>query len=131
MDKKKKAPARAKAYESYILSTKLFCGYCGAPITGISATSHTGRKYHYYQCTTNRRDRSCKKKSLRKDYLEDLVVHRTRALLTKANIDLIAQEVVRLCEQENSTDNLKRLKKQLKENEKATKTSLKCLRVGK
>lgn len=130
MDKKKKAPARAKAYESYILSTKLFCGYCGAPITGISATSHTGKKYHYYQCSTNRKDKTCKKKSVSKEYLEDIVVKNTRALLTKSNIDLIAQEVVRLCEQEKNTDNLKHLKKQIKENEKATENLFKALESG-
>ena len=55
MGKKKKAPARAKALESYILSTKLFCGHCQAAMTGISGTSKTGTKYHYYQCVTNRR----------------------------------------------------------------------------
>ena len=130
MNKKKKAPARAKAYESYILSTKLFCGYCNAAITGISATSHTGRKYHYYQCVTNRRDRSCKKKSVSKDYIEDLVVGNTRALLSVPNINLIAKEVVRLCEQEKDTENLKRIKKLLVENEKATENLLKALESG-
>ena len=44
----------------------------------------------------------------------------TRALLTTPNIKLIAKEVVRLCEQEKDTENLKRLKKLLVENEKAT-----------
>lgn len=39
LEKNKKAPARAKAVgENYILTTKLFCGYCGAAITGISGT---------------------------------------------------------------------------------------------
>lgn len=69
MNKKKKAPARAKASESYILSTKLFCGDCKAAMTGVSATSHTGKKYHYYQCVTNRRDKSCPKKSVHKAYI--------------------------------------------------------------
>ena len=73
IDKKKKAPARAKASEGYILSTKLFCGHCKASMTGVSATSHTGKKYHYYQCVSNRRDKSCHKKSVRKAYIEDLV----------------------------------------------------------
>ena len=130
MNKKKKAPARAKAYESYILSTKLFCGYCNAAITGVSASGHTGQKYRYYQCVTNRRDKSCKKKSVNKAYIEDLVVENTRALLTAPNIKLIAKEVVRLCEQEKDTENLKRLKKLLVENEKATENLLKALESG-
>ena len=54
----------------------------------------------------------------------------TRKLLTKENIDRIAKEVVRLCEQEKDTDNLKRLKKLLKENERATENLFKALESG-
>lgn len=89
-------------------------------MTGISGTSKTGTKYHYYQCVTNRRDKACHKKTVSKAYIEDLVIKETRKLLTKENIDRIAKEVVRLCEQEKDTDNLKRLKRLLKENERAT-----------
>ena len=69
MQKNKKAPARAKAVVDYLLSTKLFCGYCKTAMTGVSGTSSTAdRKYHYYQCVANRRDKSCDKKTVRKDY---------------------------------------------------------------
>lgn len=50
--------------------------------------------------------------------------------MTRDNIDKIAPEVVRLCEQERNTDNLKRLKKLLKENERATENLLKALESG-
>ena len=99
-------------------------------MTGISGTSKTGAKYHYYQCVANRRDKSCQKKMVRKDFIEDLVVTETRKLLTKENIDRIAKEVVRLCEQEKDTDNLKRLRKLLKENEQATENLFKALESG-
>lgn len=130
MNKKKKAPARAKAHESYILSTKLFCGYCKSAMTGISGKGKMGKKYYYYQCITNRRDKSCKKKTVSKGYIEDLVIAETRKLLTRDNIERIATEVVRLCEQEKNTDNLKRLKKLLKENERATENLFKALESG-
>ncbi|WP_438821648.1 recombinase family protein [Intestinimonas massiliensis (ex Afouda et al. 2020)] len=84
----------------------------------------------YYQCVTNRRDKSCQKKTVSKAYIEDLVVTETRKLLTKENIDRIAKEVVRLCEQEKDTENLKRLKKLLKENERATENLFKALESG-
>ena len=35
--KNKKAPARHKAEEDYLLTTKLFCGYCGAYLCGRAA----------------------------------------------------------------------------------------------
>ena len=41
--KNKKAPARHKAEDDYLLTTKLFCGYCGAYLCGESGTSKTGR----------------------------------------------------------------------------------------
>ena len=116
MNKKKKAPARAKAHESYILSTKLFCGYCKSAMTGVSGKGKMGKKYFYYQCVTNRKDKSCKKGTVNKSYIEELVITETRKLLTRDNIDKIASEVVLLCEQERNTDNLKRLKRLLKEN---------------
>ena len=40
--KNKKAPARRKAEDDYLLTTKLFCGYCGALMFGESGTSRTG-----------------------------------------------------------------------------------------
>ena len=131
MEKNKKAPARAKAKVDYLLSTKLFCGLCKAAMTGISGTSKTaGKKYHYYQCVTNRRDKSCAKKTVGKDYLEDLIVTRLREFLTTENINTIAKEVVDLCERERNTDTLKRINKQIKENEKATENLLKALDNG-
>ena len=47
--KNKKAPARHKAEDDYLLTTKLFCGYYGAYLCGESGTSHTGTVHHYYQ----------------------------------------------------------------------------------
>ena len=41
--KNKKAPARHKAGESYLLTTKLYCGKCGALMFGESGVGHTGK----------------------------------------------------------------------------------------
>ena len=79
---------------------------------------------------TNRKDKSCKKGTVNKSYIEELVITETRKLLTRDNIDKIASEVVLLCEQERNTDNLKRLKRLLKENERATENLLKALESG-
>ena len=114
----------------YLLTTKLFCGYCKAAMTGISGTSKTERKYHYYQCVTNRRDKSCDKKTVGKEYIEDLVVNRLRDFLTPDNISTIAKEVVDLCERESNNGNARRLQKLIEENEKATENLLKALEGG-
>lgn len=130
MQKNKKAPARSKAKTNYLLTTKLFCGHCKAAMTGISGTSKTGAVYNYYQCVTNRRDKSCNKKTVNKEYIEDLIVRELRDFLTPANINAIATEVVELCNRERNTDNLKHLTRLLNENEKATENLLKVLDDG-
>ena len=52
MLKNKKAPARRKAEDDYLLTTKLFCGHCGALMFGESGTSRTGEVHRYYKCAT-------------------------------------------------------------------------------
>ena len=42
LDKNNRAPACGKADEEYLLTTKLFCGKCGALMFGESGTSATG-----------------------------------------------------------------------------------------
>mgnify|MGYP002712373893 CR=1 FL=1 len=79
--KNKKAPARRKAEDDYLLTTKLFCGYCGALMFGESGTSRTGEVHRYYKCATAKKHKGCKKKTVRKQWLEDLVVNQTMQLV--------------------------------------------------
>ncbi len=115
--KNKKAPARAKAKMEYLLTTKLFCGHCRDMMTGVSGTSKTGKSHYYYKCN-NAKKKMCSKKSVQKDYIENFVVDECRKLLTDANIQKIAAEVIRLCEQEKDEFVIKRLNRLLKENER-------------
>ena len=79
--KNKKAPARRKAEDDSLLTTKLFCGYCGALMFGESGTSRTGEVHRYYKCATAKKRKGCKKKTVRKQWLEDLVVNQTMQLV--------------------------------------------------
>ena len=58
MAKNKKSPARHKAEDDYLLTTKLFCGYCGAYLCGESGTSRTGVVHHYYKCVSVKKKRT-------------------------------------------------------------------------
>ncbi len=71
------APARAKAKIEYLLSGKAFCGHCGTQLVGISGTSKTGDKHHYYACARRYKLHDCNKTNTRKDELENFVVERT------------------------------------------------------
>lgn len=117
LKKNKKAPARARAKEEYLLTTKLFCGYCKEMMTGFSGTGKLGKVYRYYECKGTKKH-TCKKKRVKKEYIEDIVIEVCRGLLTKENINRISKEISKLFENNQDTFNLKRLKKQLSENER-------------
>ena len=131
LQKNKKAPARKKCIEeNYLLSTKISCGYCNKNIFGVSGISHTGKFYQYYQCSENRK-KKCDLKPIRKEIIENLVIKTVFSILTDEKIDEISKRVCKLSEKESNTDTLKRLKKLIKENEKATENLVKALEAGK
>ena len=129
MNINKKAPARTRAKEEYILSTKLFCGYCKSLMTGFCGTSRTGKVYNYYACT-NSRLHVCNKKNVKKQYIEDLVVNQCLSLLTNENIDKIAKTIIEISEKEEDTTHIKYLNKLLNDNQKATENLLRALEKG-
>lgn len=77
LSKTKKVPARFKSKEEggYLLTTKLFCCKCGAFMVGESGTSRTMKVHHYYKCVTAKNKKIYKKKSVKKDWLENLVIN--------------------------------------------------------
>ena len=112
--KNSRAPARHKAEDDYLLTTKLFCGMCGAMMFGECGTGRNKVVHHYYKCSTAKRFKTCKKKTVRKEWLEDLVVAETMKLIQDdAVIDAIVAEVMELQDQENTT--LPLLEKQMRE----------------
>jgi len=64
MQKNKHKPAAMKADEEYILTTKIFCGKCGAMMVGVGGTSKTGKVHHYYKCGNLIYKKSCDKKTV-------------------------------------------------------------------
>ena len=128
MSKNKKAPARAKSKTDYLLTTKLFCGYCKELMVGVCGTSYNGKIYHYYSCN-GYRNKKCNKKNIKKDYIEDLVVKEVKNILTDNNIKKIANKVVELSKKETNNINVKNLETLLKENKKQQTNLLNSLKV--
>lgn len=104
MEKNKKAPARHKAEDDYLLTTKLFCGYCGAYLCGESGTSRTGVVHHYYKCVSVKKKRKeCHKKPVKKGWIEDLVVSETMKMIMDDDaIEAIVSMLMELQEQDNT-----------------------------
>ena len=65
---------------AFLLTGKVFCGHCGAPMIGDSATGKTGIHYWYYTCQ-NKKKRTCDKRRENKQDLEDFVVHQLVKIL--------------------------------------------------
>lgn len=84
--------------EPYLLATKLFCGHCGETMTGESARSSTGTIFRYYSCngTKSRRRNGCKKKRVRKEWIESEVIRiLMEEILTEEMIEYLADEFIK------------------------------------
>lgn len=131
LEQNRKAPARHKAEDDYLLTTKLFCGTCGAMMVGESGTSSTGTKYHYYRCVNTKKNKTCnaKHKSVRKLPLENAVVNATMAKVMDDNfVEYIADTVMDIQGQESSI--LPALRKQLEETERGITNMLNAIQMG-
>ena len=129
LDRNKKAPARARAKEEYILTTKLFCGYCREMMIGYSGTSRTGTMYHYYICKSARK-KKCTKKVVSKKAIEDKVVSECRKLLTDDNIQKIGGEVASACKSDYDSSAIRRIKEAIQEADQAIENLWKALEHG-
>lgn len=113
-----KSPARGRAKEDYLLTTKLFCGQCKEMMTGISGTSSTKAIYHYYSCNGKRTQKKCKQKNIPKDYIEDIVVEQARRILTDEVIDKVASEIGKILSKDNKKSDVEYLEKKITKLEK-------------
>ena len=129
MGKNKRTPAASKAEESYLLTTKLFCGKCGCMMAGESGTSSTGAKHHYYKCGSAKRKTGCTKKAVKKQWIEDLVVDRTMKLVFD---DKVIGDITALVMAEQSKENvtLPALQKQLEQTERGIENMLNAIQQG-
>ena len=129
MEKNRHTPAAAKASEKYLLTTKLFCGKCGKMMVGESGTGSSGKIHHYYKCVTAKRKKSCDKKSVKKNWIENLIVQQT--MLMVMNDDLMNNLTDRLLElQDEDNHDLKLLKRQLHETEKGIENMINAIQAG-
>ena len=130
MAKNKKGPARHKAEDDYLLTTKLFCGCCGAYLCGESGTSRTGKVHHYYKCVSVKKKRTeCHKKPVRKEWIEDLVVGETmKMVMDDKAIEAIVSMLMDLQDRDNV--NVPLYEQQLREAETAISNLLNAIQQG-
>ena len=112
------------------MTTKIFCGYCGAYLCGESGTSRTGEVHHYYKCVSVKKKRAeCDCKPVRKVWLEELVLESiAEALADDRTIDAITSMVMALQDQESTA--LPMYEQQLQEANTAINNLLNAIQQG-
>lgn len=129
MKKNQRAPARTKAEEEYLLTTKLFCGHCGRMMIGESGKGRNGTIHRYYKCGAAKRRQGCHKKAVKKDWIEHIAVMYTIQRVFQD--DLIAQIADELVALQNSEDNsLPLLHRQLADTERGIENMLNAIQQG-
>ena len=130
IEKNKKAPARHKAEDDYLLTTKLFCGYCGAYMCGESGRGRNGTVHRYYKCVSVKKKRTdCKKKPVKKDWIENLVISQTMKLVNdEETVKAITAMLLDMQERENT--NLPLLTEQLREAQRGIDNLLNAIQQG-
>ena len=98
----KKAPAMRRSEDDYLLTTRLFCGKCGAMMSREIGTSHTSAKYRYYKCNRAKKH-TCDKKAVKKEWIEDLVMDEILSLISDDGvIEELAERVYELQSEESN-----------------------------
>ncbi len=126
-----KAAAHKNSKADYLLTEKLFCGRCGAMMVGVSGTSHTGVRHHYYYCTEQRKKR-CAKKPVRRVWIENLVLEHVIALVQDEELlEFIAKNTYQYYLAQNTDSSYtESLQKALEETEKATANLIRAMEAG-
>lgn len=129
LEKHHRSPA-AQRETSFLLTSKLFCGHCGEPMTGDGGTSRTGKVYYYYTCN-GRRDHKCEKEREPKDQIEQLVINKLISLIQSDEfIYEVADKCVEYQQREKDDSVVKSLESNLKEKETAIKNLLTAIESG-
>lgn len=125
----KKAPARHKAEDEYLLTTKLRCGKCDCFMVGESGTSKTSTVYRYYKCVSVKKHKGCDKKTVKKEWIENLVVSQIEKLLFDDDIlENIADSILEIQGKENTT--LPLLRKQYADIQRGIDNLLNAIQQG-
>lgn len=111
---KKNPKGRQSVYGEYLLTGKLFCGKCGSPMTGISGTGKSGKLHFYYQCQKRRMEKTCDKKNVRRDDIEQQVAQAIKDYALKDEvIEWIADQTLAYNERKEAESEIGMLEDQL------------------
>lgn len=133
MELNKKAPSAGRGDAKFLLTGKIFCGHCKATIIGDSGTGKNGNKWYYYSCRGKKTLKNgCKKKSVRKEWLEHEVTRLTAMYVLRDDVmNYIANRVVEIQKKERADKSmLNYFEEQLKQTNESIKNIMKAIEAG-
>lgn len=128
----KRAPAKSWARADYILTDKLFCGKCGAPMVGECGTSKTGARHNYYICSNKKRFKACDKKAVRQADIEELVINTIKDILNDTDLLNFIIDNTWECYQAQNTsqEEISYLNQQLERTERSITNLIRAMEAG-
>ena len=130
LKKHHEAPAAKKIEGGFLLTSKIFCGECGEPMTGDSGTGKKGTVYYYYTCN-GRRKKKCDQPRIAKQAIEETVINALIEIISDdALIDSIADAFIRWQNEQAASAQLSSLEQRLKQNAAALKNALALIDSG-
>ena len=89
----------------YLLKNKLFCAYCGKPMSADAGTARSGEVLRYYKCSRKRTTHKCKKGSVKKEVIEEVVVKSIIDAFDKNDINNLVDKLIELNKDKFRTNN--------------------------
>ena len=128
---KKNPRGRHRVNGDYLLTGKLFCGKCGAPMTGYSGTSRSGELHYYYVCQKHRLEKACDKKNVRRDMIEYSIAKGIRdQVLQDDVIEWIADQTIAYNERKEAEGQIGLLEEQLATVKKGIRNIIAAIEQG-
>ena len=129
--KMQKVKRKHTTHGDYLLTGKLFCGYCKRPMIGMSGTGANGDLHHYYICQKRHTEKSCKKKNIRRDAIEESVARAIAEYALKDDvIQWIADSTVAYAKRQAENSHIAILEGELADTKHSIKNLMKAIEQG-
>lgn len=122
---------RRRANGVYLLTGKLYCGKCHSPMVGISGKSTSQTPHTYYVCQKRRKEKTCDKHHVRRDWAEQQIAVILRDIvLNDAVINWLADSVMTYLASAGEPMEVSMLRDQLAETRSALKNIMAAIEQG-
>ena len=129
--RRQEVAGRRRDFAEYLLTGKVICAKCGAPMIGISGTSRNGTLHYYYVCKTKREEHACNKRNVRKEAIEREVAYRLKNIVLKPNVvEWMIDNVLRFHEEARKQTDLASYQDRLVEVKRSLNNLVKAVEAG-